>query len=160
MQAMTRHSLLPSLPTSLDLHGLPLPLIKTFRLSRPLGEADWTQNHLLLPQTPTICVLTSFLGLSLGPDPGPRALHTESVQNTLLPATDEETEAPGSLLTVYWQAGFQSPVALPLSGPAFLSPPGLVLLDSLTKTSHGHRETWICRSGAARKMKREDFLWI
>lgn len=146
VQAMTRHSLLPSLPTSLDLHGLPLP----FRLSRPLGEAE------PFPPAPDSGSLTSFLRLPLGLDPEPSALHTESSQNTPLPATDAETEAQGGLLTV---SGFQSPVALPLSGPAFLSPRGLVLLDSLTKTSPGRRETWICRSGDTRKMKGEDFLW-
>lgn len=157
---MTRHST-PSQPAHLTRPVWPpLAPIKAFRLSRPLGEADWTQNHLPLPQTPTIGALTSFLGLPLGPDPAPSALHTESAQNTPLPATDEETEAQGGLLTVCWRAGFQSPVALPLRGPAFLSPPGLVLLDSLTKTSHGHRKTWICGSGAARKMKGEDFLWL
>lgn len=87
VQAMTRHSLLPSLPTSLDLHGLPLP----FRLSRPLGEAE------PFPPAPDSGSLTSFLGLPLGPDPEPSALHTESSQNTPLPATDAETEAQGGL---------------------------------------------------------------
>lgn len=65
VQATTRHLLLPDLPTSLDLHGVPVQVLGALVESKLDPE----------PSAPATCVLTSFLGLPLGPGPGLIALY-------------------------------------------------------------------------------------
>lgn len=154
MQAMTRHSLLPSQPTSLDLRGLPLPVIKVFRFSDPLGEADWTQNHQPLPWTPASCVLPSFLSPPLGPAPGPSAFCTPDLlktpPHTPSPTTDEErglsAGRPG--LGPSWLGSKVPLLHHSFSGSASHRPPGLELLYLFTKTSRGLGGNRICRHGS------------
>ena len=143
MQAVTRHSLLPRLPTLLHPRGLSLPMTKVFSFSGLLGvpigpRASCSCPRLLLPSpSPALLVLTPLV-----PDSEPNALQVESAQNIPpppQPPPGKETKASGS---------------------AFHSSLGLELLYPFIQTSRGLRESRFCRSGAARKMKREAFLWL
>lgn len=70
MQATTGHLLLPSLPTLLDPHGIPVLLLSLQVLSALAGSKLDPD-----PSAPATCVLTSFLGLPLGPEPGLSVLY-------------------------------------------------------------------------------------